>query len=170
MCPWFTTTSTSFIIMPVRIDLSVAIALSPMSVKTQLDRLTVKWFETLQLPISVNWGRFFSGNILADLLESLLRMTLSLLQPTEIDHYFSSDDDPVFPTSPNSSSESLLNTTSSSSPLSSPRNLAGFGQRISDFVSSFSSVRQDHRSDFAQLFSDIATLCHCFPPGHALCC
>lgn len=51
-----------------QINLSIAITLSPTSVKRQLDRLTVKQFETLQLLISVNWGRFFHEGIPNDLL------------------------------------------------------------------------------------------------------
>lgn len=39
----------------------------------------MKQFETLQLLVSINWGRFFPSSIPNDLLESLLQTTLSLL-------------------------------------------------------------------------------------------
>jgi len=152
-----------------RINLSVAVALSPMSVQRQMDRLTVKRFETLQLLISANFGRFLSGNVPSELLESLLRTTLSLLQPSEVDHYLITDELPS--TGSSTSEESpLLSSLPSSSPSSTSRNLAGFGQRLSDFVSSLSQPSRDYRNTFAEVSSDIATLRRRFPPGRALRC
>jgi len=123
------------------IDLSVAIALSPTSVQRQMDRLTVKRFETLQLLLSVEFGWFFPGNVPSKLLGSLLQTTLSLLQPSELDHY-------LIPDELSSTESSTQSSTGLGSPPSSPlpptssslpsRNLAGFGQRLSDFISSLS--------------------------------
>jgi len=134
-----------------------------MSVQRQMDRLTVKQFETLQLLISVNFGRFLSGNVPSELLESLLRTTLSLLQPSELDHYLSTES--------SVSEEPLL---SSSLPQLSPSlpswNLAGFSQRLSDFVSSLSLPSRDYRYTFTEVASDVTTLRRRFPPGRALRC
>ena len=152
-----------------RIDLSVAVALSPMSVQRQMDRLTVKRFETLQLLISTNFGRFLSGNVPSELLESLLRTTLSLLQPSELDHYLVSDG--LLSMESSISEESpLLSSLPLSSPSSMSRNLAGFGQRLSDFVSSLSQPSRDYCYTFTEVSSDIATLRRRFPPGRALRC
>jgi len=153
-----------------RIDLSVAVALSPMSVQRQMDRLTVKQFETLQLLISVNFGKFLPGNVPSDLLESLLRTTLSLLQPSELDQYLAPDG---LPSSESSTCEEAprLSSIPQSSPSSSPsRNLAGFGQRLSDFVSSLSLPSRDYRYTFTEISSDITTLRRRFPPGRMLRC
>jgi len=151
-----------------RIDLSVAVALSSMSVQRQMDRLTVKRFETLQLLISVEFGQYFPGNVPGELLQSLLQTTLALLQPLELDHYLSLDE---------SSSEGPLTrlATSTTPPISSPllsssRNLAGFGQRLSDFVLSLSGTTRDYRYTFTEVSSDIATLRRHFPPGRNLRC
>ena len=136
-----------------------------------MDGLTIKQFETLQLLISTNWERFFHGSIPNKLLETLLQTTLSLLQPMEQDHYFSSNN-PGVPTPSRSPIESSSSIPPSSFLPSLPfRNLAGFGQHLSDFVSSFSlTPQQDHHTGFAHLSSNITTLHHCFPPSHALCC
>ena len=150
------------------IDLSIAVTFSPMSFQQQMDRLTIKRLEILQLLISTIWGRFFHGSIPDDLLNSLLQTTLSLLQPMEWDHYFSLDG-PEVPTPPRSPT-TLSSEVPSSSSLPPSRNLAGFGQRLSNFVSSFSPIQQDHHSAFSTLSSDIATLHHHFPPGRALRC
>jgi len=129
------------------IDLSMAIALFPMSVQCQMDRLTVKRFETLQLLISVDFGRFLPRGVPSDLLESLLRTMLALLQPSELDHYLVSDELPSMELSTQLST-GLGPPLSSSLPPSSPstpfRNLAGFGQRLSDFVSSMSLPLRDY--------------------------
>jgi len=154
------------------IDLSVAVALSPMSVQRQMDRLTVKRFETLQLLISVEFGRFLPGNVPSELLGSLLRTTLSLLQPSELDHYLAPEESSSteFSTQPSIGLESPSSSLPPSSPLSPSRNLAGFGQRLSDFVSSLSLPSRDYRYTFTEVSSDIATLRRRFPPGRALCC
>ena len=150
------------------IDLAVAVALSPMSVQRQMDRLTVKRFETLQLLISVDFGRFLPGNVPSNLLESLLRTTLSLLQPSELDHYFASNELPS--TESSISEEPSPSTSLPLSPSSLSRDLVGFGQRLSDFVSSLSQPTRDYRNTFTEVSSDIATLRRRFPPGHALRC
>jgi len=152
-----------------RIDLSVAIALSPMSVQRQMDRLTVKRFETLQLLISVDFGRFLLGNVPSDLLESLLRTMLSLLQPMELDHYLVPDE--LLSTESSTSEESpTLPRLPPTSPTSVSRNLAGFGQRLADFVSSLSQPSRDYRYTFTEVASDVTTLRRQFPPGRALRC
>jgi len=152
-----------------RIDLSVAVTLSPMSVQRQMDRLTVKRFETLQLLISVNFGRFLPGNVPSELLASLLRTMLSLLQPSELDHYLEPDGLPSTESSASEESPQLSSLPLSSPPLPS-RNLAGFGQRLSDFVSSLSQPSRDYRYTFTEVSSDIAALRYRFPPGRALRC
>ena len=149
-----------------RIDLSVAVALSPMSIQRQMDRLTVKRFETLQLLISVDFGRFLGGNVPSDLLESLLRTTISLLQPAELDHYLVPEGLPSTESSTNEESPVLLPIP----PASASRNLMGFGQRLSDFVSSLSQPSRDYRYTFTEVASDVATLRRRFPPGRALRC
>jgi len=156
-----------------RIDLSVAVALSPTLVQRQMDRLTVKRFETLQLLISVKFGPFLPGNVPSELLGSLLRTTLSLLQPSELDHYLVQDELSSTESSTQSSTglesppSSSLPPTSSSLPS---RNLAGFGQRLSDFVSSLSQPSRDYCYTFTEVSSDIATLHQQFPPSRALRC
>jgi len=152
-----------------RIDLSVAVALSPMSVQRQMDRLTVKRFETLQLLISVNFGQFLPGNVPSELLASLLRTTLSLLQPSELDHYLEPDGLPSTESSTSEESPQLSSLPQSSPSLPS-RNLAGFGQRLSDFVSSLSQPSRDYRYTFTEVSSDIAALRRRFPPGRVLHC
>ena len=149
-----------------RIDLSVAIALSPMSVQRQMDRLTVKRFETLQLLISTGFERFLSGNVPSDLFESLLRTTLSLLQPSELDHFQASNE----LQSTESSASEELSLTHPSPPSSVSRDLAGFGQRLSEFVSSLSQPSRDYRYTFTEIASDVSTLRRRFPPGRALRC
>jgi len=145
-----------------RIDLSVAVALTPMSVQRQMDRLTVKRFETLQLLISVNFGRFFPGNVPGELLASLLRTTLSLLQPSELDHYL------LMESSTNEGPP--LSSSLPHHPSSPSGNLAGFGQRLSNFVSALSQPTRDYRYTFTEVSSDVATLRRRFPPGRALRC
>ena len=113
-----------------RIDLSVAVTLSPMSVQRQMDRLTVKRFETLQLLISTDFGRFLSGNVPSELFESLLRTTLSLLQPSELDHFWAPNE--LQSTESFASEGPLLTSSHPSPPSSVSRNLAGFGQGLSD--------------------------------------
>jgi len=151
-----------------RIDLSVAIALLPMSVQRQMDRLTIKRFETLQLLISADFGRFLSGNVPSELFESLLQTTLSLLQPSELDHFRASNE--LQSTESSASEEPLLLSSHPSPPSSVSRNLAGFGQRLSDFVSSLSQPSWDYRYTFTEVASDISTLRRRFPPGRALRC
>jgi len=140
-----------------------------MSVQRQMDRLTVKRFETLQLLISVNFGRFLSGSVPGDLLDSLLRTTLALLQPSELNHYLVPNELPSMESSTQSSTE-LESSLSSSLPSSPSRNLAGFSQRLSDFVSSLSLPQRDYRFTFTEVSSDIAALRRRFPPGRNLCC
>jgi len=135
-----------------------------------MDRLTVKWFETLQLLISVNFGKFLPGNVPSDLLESLLRTTLSLLQPSELDHYLEPDELPSVESSTSEESPRLSSIPQSFPPSSPSRNLAGFGPRLSDFVSAFSLPTRDYRYTFTEVSSDIATLRRRFPPGRALRC
>ena len=139
-----------------------------MSIQRQMDRLTVKRFETLQLLISVEFGRHFPGNVPSELLQSLLQTTLALLQPSELDCYLSRDDpSPVEPVT--LSTTSTLTSTSSSPPPPS-RNLAGFGQRLSNFVSSLSGPTRDYRYTFTEVSSDITTLRRHFPLGCNLHC
>ena len=151
-----------------RIDLSVAVALSPMSIQRQMDRLTIQRFETLQLLIADKFGQYFPGNVPSELLQSLLRTTLALLQPLELDHYFSLDE-----SSPEGSPTRLAISTAPSahpSSQSTSRNLAGFGQRLSDFVLSLSGPTRDYRYTFTEVSSDIVTLRRRFPPGCNLRC
>ena len=156
------------------IDLSMAVPLSPMAIQRQMDRLTVKRFETLQLLISVEFGRFLPRNVPSELLGALLRTTLSLLQPSELDHYLIPDERSSTELSTGLSTE-LGPSPSSSSPPNPPpsslsRNLAGFGQRLSDFVLNLSQPSRDYRYTFTEVSSDIATLRRRFPPGRALHC
>jgi len=109
------------------------------------DRLTVKRFETLQLLISVQFGRFFPGNIPSSLLQSLLRTTVSLLQPSELEHYLSSEVLPAIEPSLSPFNRVLMPPSSPTIPMTveaqpPSQNLAGFGQCLSDFVSSLSPV------------------------------
>jgi len=132
-----------------------------------MDRLTVKRFETLQLLISVHFERFIPGSVPSELFQSLLRTTISLLQPKELEDYLSFD----VPSSSGTMSPSLSGASSATFRAESPsRNLAGFSQRLSDFVSSLSPTPLDQGSVFAQVSSDIATLRRHFPPGCVLCC